>query len=274
MEELKKELVKEIAGMTYTQFVGYINQWNVPPGSLATINEWAIFGHVNQRSKVLELACTTGFSGREMSRMTGCSVLGIDICKTSIESAKYCKEKYASDLDLHYINADACTYELTEKFSHVIIGASLGFFERPLTMLKRLSTFFWDTGYILASPYYTSIEIPKELINECQHIIGITPTMCSYETVRDLYQDFEIAYESRKVIEIESEAQMKRYTEDVINNCCKQKKITSNEVYDLLYKRLYEIKRVSNDLHKYQKYSVMVLRYFNKVYPNRFIELF
>ena len=76
--------VSDIKSMTYTQFVAYIDQWNVPPGALNTINQWAVFGHVNANSKVLEIACTTGLSSREIAIITGCSSTGIDICEDSI----------------------------------------------------------------------------------------------------------------------------------------------------------------------------------------------
>lgn len=270
-----KDLVEKLKKMTYTQFVGFINQWNVPPGSLSTVNEWSVFGHVNSKSKVLEVACTTGFSGRELARMTGCSVVGIDICKSSIESAQYCKDAYGRNLKLSYVNADACIYKFKKKFTHVIIGASLGFFENPQAMLEKLNTYFDQSGgYILASPYYGDNNIPQDLINECKKIIGITPTMCSYDKVRNLFQNFEVAYESRKTIVLETEEQMAKYTKDTVTNCCRAKGINSPEVYDVMYKRLYDIKRVSNELHKYQRYSVMVLRYLPSVYPRRLIELF
>jgi SAM-dependent methyltransferase len=268
------ELIRKINDMTYTQFVGYIYQWNVPPGSLSTVNEWSVFGHVDSHAEVLEVACTTGFSGRELSRITGCSVVGIDICDSSISSASQSKSFYSPASNLKYIIGDACTFNFGQKFSHVIIGASLGFFQDQNGMLARLSTFFRESGYILASPYYGNENIPQPLIDECKKIIGITPTMCSYDTVRSLYETFEVAYESRKNIEIETVDQMKKYTFDTISNCCKLRRIESEEVFNALYSRLYAIKNVSNELHKHQRYSVLVLRYLESVYPNRFIELF
>jgi len=269
-----RQLIKEINEMTYTQFVGYINQWNVPPGSLSTLNEWSVFGHIDAQSHILEIACTTGFSGRELSRITGCSVVGIDICESSVDAAKQIKKLYSPTSNLQYIVGDACTFDFEQKFSHVAIGASLVFFQDPNGLLRRLNTFFRDSGYILASPYYGNDDIPQPLINDCKKIIGITPTMCHYDTVRSLYANFEVAYESRKNIVIETEDQMKKYTLDTITNCCKLRGIESEEVFDTLYSRLYSIKNISNELHRYQKYSVLVLRYLQSVYPNKFIELF
>ena len=67
---------------------------------------------------------------------------------------------------------------------------------------------------------------------------------------------------------------MEKYVADSIDNACRLRKISDERVRKAMYDRLYEIKYVSNELHKYQAYSVMVLRYLEKVYPNRFVELF
>lgn len=266
--------VKTIEAMSYTQFVAYIDQWNVPPGSLDTINQWSVFGHVKESSRVLEIACTTGLSSREIARITGCTSVGVDVCPDSIEAAKLNARMYGDGLNLHYECADACHFKTKEKFSHIIIGASLGFFSDPDYMLNRLPDFFDGEGYILASPYYKNGDMPEELKEECRRVIGITPTTMSYDKVRDIYANFEVAYEKRCSIVLETEEQMKKYTHDTITRACEIRNITSPELFECMYNRLYEIKRVSNELHRYQAYSVLVLRYLDKVFPNRFLELF
>lgn len=271
---MNHNLTETIKEMSYTQFVAFVNQWNVPPGSLSTVNEWSIFGHVKKESRILEVACTTGFSGRELARITGCSVTGVDICAASIDAAKQDSSIYGEDLNLQYIHTDACNYNSPHNFSHIVLGASLGFFDNPTQMLGRLKNFFGDLGYVLASPYYGTGNIPQDLISECQRVIGITPTSTHYDSIRSIYQNFEVAYESRKTIVLETPDQMRKYTEDTVQNCCRIKNITSDAVYQVLFDRLYEIKHISNELHKYQAYSVLVLRYLRKVYPNRFTELF
>ena len=40
----------DIKKMSYTQFIAFIDQWNVPPGALNTINQWSVFGHVSEKS--------------------------------------------------------------------------------------------------------------------------------------------------------------------------------------------------------------------------------
>lgn len=265
---------KTILKMSYTEFVAYVDQWNVPPGSLDTINQWAVFGHVDESSKILEVACTTGLSSREIARITGCASKGIDICPYSVDAAQYNAARYGKGMNLDYECADAAEYETDEKFTHVIIGAGLGFFKEPRKMLDRIPRFFNRSGYLLASPYYSCGEMPEKVKEDCKKIIGITPTTMNYDVMRNAYANYEIAYEKRCSIVIETEEQMKKYAYDTVKRGCEIRGISSEEVFDCMYNRLYSIKKVSNEMHKYQAYSVMVFRYIKDIYPNKFLELF
>lgn len=264
----------KIYTMSYTDFVALINQWNVPPGSLSTINEWSVFGHVDRSSTVLEIACTTGFSSRELARLTNCTALGVDISAASIEAAKFNAEYYGKGLQLHYQCGDATAYQPEQKLTHVILGASLGFFNDPHGMLRRICSFFDQTGYILASPYFSKGTMPEQVKKDCRRVIGIEPTITPYEEIRDFYQDYETVYESRKDIVLETEQQMRKYTADTVTRACELRKIESDSLYQAMFNRLYEIKAVSNEIHRYQGYSVLVLRYMKSVFPNRFVEYF
>lgn len=267
--------VENILNMNYTEFISFVNQWNVPPGSISTVSEWAKFSDLNSNSKVLEIACTTGFTGRELARKTNCSVVGIDICKESIEMAKLNHEKYFPELKLKYQYSDANQYKPNELFSHIVMGAALGFFEDKEQIIEKIVSMLENEGYLLVSPYYLSSEkLPVELIRRAQDIIGIYPTNFDYYTAMDTYKNFEIVYENRKKIVIETEEQMKKYCTDIINRACSMYQISSKEIYDVMYKRMYDIKVVCNDLHRYHDYSILVLRYNKNIYPNRYIELF
>ena len=45
--------VEEINKMSYPDFVGYINQWNVLPGAHVTLSKWAVFSRMDEKSKIL-----------------------------------------------------------------------------------------------------------------------------------------------------------------------------------------------------------------------------
>ena len=95
MEKITLEKIKK---MSYTDFVGLINQWNVLPGAFNTLSKWKIFSNLNKNSNILEIACTTGFSSRELAIMSKCSGKAFDISQNSINAAIENKKIYAPNI--------------------------------------------------------------------------------------------------------------------------------------------------------------------------------
>ena len=267
--------IEDLKKMPYTEFISFAHQWNIPPGSFVTLNEWAIFSRINKDSRILEIASTTGFSSREIARITGCSAVGIDMCSSSVERAQFNHQLYAKKLDLEYSCMDAGDVNSGKNFTHIILGAALGFFENPEKMINNLKELLEDDGMILVSPYYLKGDkLPKDLIEKTKKVIEINPTNFDYYEAIKPYENFEVLYENRKEIIPETEEQMEKYSRDTINTACKFHNITDEEIIEYMYQRMYEIKNICNELHKYFGYSVIVLRYRKNIYPNRYVELF
>lgn len=267
---MKKEQLEK---MSYVDFVGYINQWNVPPGSFSTVSKWKVFGNVSEESKVLEIASTSGFSLRELAILSGCSGVGVDLSEPSVDSSiKNAKSLNVNNVE--YICKNALDYKPNKKFSHIIIGAALKFFPEPQKVLNHITEFLVeDGGYILAAPFYAAKNVPAELIERCKKIFGITITSEDYETIINSYKDFEIIYEDRSSIREETDIEINFYCKSIIENCPTDKFYDSDS-RNYAYERLFEIKKTTNDLRKYQEYTVLVLRYRSKFFGKRFTELF
>lgn len=263
-----------IRNLSYTDFVGFINQWNVLPGSYVTLSKWACFSHLDKKSNLLEIACTTGFSSRELSLLSGCMGEGFDLSEKSVEMANYNKNKYARNINFSYKVANGYKFETKNKFSHIVVGASLGFFPDPQKMIEKCISMLKDGGYILASPFYITQQIPDNLIERAQKIFQITPTSVSYKEIMKLYNKLEIIFEERNNLVQETEEELNYYCKSTIDRTCEMLKIDNTDIYKAMYERLYDVKKMSNDLRPYQMYSVLVLRYRKSTYPNRFVELF
>jgi len=268
---------KFIKDLSYSEFVGFINQWNVGPGAYVTINKWVNFSNINSNSNILEIGCTTGFSSREIATLTNCNGVGIDISKYAIKMANYNKEQYASDIKIKYINVDAYDFNPQVKFTHIIVGASLKFFHDPNGIMNRcIKTFLNTNGYILASPFYVEKRIPDNLLKLGEKTFGIVPTNIGYKEIMSLYNKLEILYEDRdnRILQ-ETEEELKHYCKSTVDRTADFYNIDmGSRLYKTIYDRLYEIKTVTNLLRPYQKYSVLVLRYRKSIYPNRYVELF
>ncbi|WP_428510419.1 class I SAM-dependent methyltransferase [Roseateles sp.] len=263
-----------IDALNYPDFVGFINQWNVLPGAHDTISRWAIYGRVDDRSRVLQAACTTGFQSRELARLTGCAAVGVDLSPTAIEMARWNAERYAPQADLTYVNMDAVEYASDERFTHIAVGGGLKFFRDPPSALRSLLGQLKDGGYVLASPFWVTRPVPQSLMRQARDVFGIDPTNTGYDEVMALYRGLDLMYEQRFEINVEPEDEVERYCEATIARACEIRGVTDGAVIDAMMNRLRDVRRVSNLLRPYQNYSTLVLRYSAEQYPNRYVELF
>ncbi len=270
-QEITPKLIREFS---YTEFVGFVNQWNVLPGAYSTLSKWAVHSRMGEDSRLLEIGCTTGFSSRELATLTNCSGEAFDLSKLSVEMAKYNKKRYAPETDISYKVADGYKYKSQNNFTHIAVGASLKFFPDPEKMMNICLDLLEDGGYILASPFYVTSEIPDNLIKRAEKVFGITPTAESYKEIMQLYNKLEIIYQDRNKLRKETEKELEYYCKSTIDRACEIRNIDDEELYKVMFERLLEIKKMSNDLRPYQEYSTLVLRFRKSVYPNRFVELF
>lgn len=266
---------EEILKLSYTDFVGLVNQWNVPPGAFSTLNKWRVFGQVTKESNVIEVASTTGFSSRELSLMCDCRAHGIDISAKSVEAAKENAKKYAPNSKLSYSCQDATRYIPKKKYSHMIIGAAIRFFDNPQeALIKMAQNMLQEDGYILSCEFYVKKEIPKQLVEEARKVFDITVTQQEYKEVMRHYQGLTLLYEERNDIELETEQELQHYCESTIKRFQDQHPQYGQDVLEVMFNRLYEIKNMSNRLRPYQKYSVLVHKMDKRIFPNRYTELF
>lgn len=270
----KQYTAKQIINMSYTDFVGLVNQWNVPPGSYDTLTRWQVFGNITKDSSILEIACTTGFSSREIVRTTGAKALGVDISKASIEAARENKRQYAPNADLKYLAVDAMEYESKVKYSHVIIGAALRFFTNPEHTLKHFMGLIAPHGYLLSTEFYCIKPIPKELVDEARRVFNFTVTQQKYKDVMSIYHQLTLIYEDRKTIFQETEEELAYYCDSTIKRFVANNPGYSAQTLRVMYDRLMKIKGMSNKLRPYQNYSVLIHKVDPRYYPHRYTEIF
>ncbi len=264
----------DVRNASYTDFVAMVNQTNVPPGSYVTLSAWAAFGRIDASSSVLEVACTTGFSSRELARLTGCSAVGFDLSDDSVRIARYNHQDCDPGLRLEYFTADGTTAEPKGPFTHVVLGAALGFFPEPADMARRLSGFLTDGGLLLASPFWADRPLPPEVETVRREVFGITSPMETYKEAMALYRGFDVMYESRHEPVQETDEEIAHYCASTVDRACAQSGIWDAEVRRAMVERLTEVRQASNLLRRHLNYSVLVLRHDAATYPARYVELF
>jgi SAM-dependent methyltransferase len=265
---------KQITEMTYTDFIGLVNQWNVLPGAFTTLSKWITFSNITAKSHILEVACTTGFSSRGITELTGCSGVGIDISKPSVDQAIYNQKHYLGTERIKYLCANGYEFQTSDKFTHIIFGAALRFFPDSKNMLLKSLSLLTDNGYILSSEFFVIKKIPSHLVKRAKDIFNIDITQVGYKDVMKIYEGLEIIYEDRNNLIPETDEELKHYCKSTIDRAVKRLRINDEKIYKIMFDRLYAIKDMSNKLRPYQNYNVLILRYKKNIYPNRYIELF
>lgn len=144
-------------------------------------------------------------------------------------------------------------------------------------MLENCLNLIQDGGHLLCTPYYEIKKAPTSLNQRLHKTINLPSSAFggfSYKEVMELYNKFEIIYEEKNSLTLETEREIEYYCHSVVHRACSIHGCAEKDIYEALYNRLFEIRRVINESRKYQKYLVLVLRYRRSVYPKRFVALF
>jgi SAM-dependent methyltransferase len=260
--------------VSYPDFVGMINQTNVMPGAYTTLSRWAMYSRMNERSHLLEVACTTGFASRELVRMTGCSAVSFDLSDKAVAMAHYNHHQAAPESRRRYLQSDGYAFESDEEFTHIVVGSALGFFPDPSQMLQKCLSWLADSGYILATAFYSDEVMPEHVIERRRSVFGIPTLPETYKQAITHYAGLNLMYEHRSAMYQETAEEIEHYVLSTINRVCQQADIQDDAIRTAMIERLRLVKETTNLLRQYQHYAVLVYQYHKQQYPNRYVELF
>lgn len=158
-----------------------------------------------------------------------------------------------------------------------MVGGNLKFFDDPERMLLRTVDLLNENGLILATPYFDMHVIPEKIKLDLHQTIGLPLSVfqnSSYKENMKMYNKFEIMFEERNVLTSESDEEIEYYCNSVISRAAEMNRIVDPDVIEIMFNRLFKIRKTINKIRPYQGYSVLVLRYRKAVYPNRYVALF
>lgn len=168
--------LEQIWKMPYPDFVAFIDQDNSPPGHEGTVAWWSERAGIERGSRVLDLACNTGYSSRTLCKRVGCEAAGIDLSERAIAAARAAASAPCFDGKLEYRSGDASELPWPDaSFSHVVAGCCFGFIERRDRALDEVSRVLEPGGALcVAALAYTS-EPPSELLDALETCLGYRP---------------------------------------------------------------------------------------------------
>jgi ubiquinone/menaquinone biosynthesis C-methylase UbiE len=158
--------------LSYSDFLGLIKADNKPPGEEVTLDNWISWGRINRSSIILDLACSSGFSSRYISKKTGCKAIGIDLSKLAIVDA--ISKSVALNCNYYCENAEIMSRFSDATFTHIIAGSTFGFIKNPSLALQQCKRVLVQKGVLLTSNYYHKTNPPLAVLNKVSKIIGLS----------------------------------------------------------------------------------------------------
>jgi SAM-dependent methyltransferase len=264
--------VSQVEAMPYSDFVATINQTNVPPGAYSTLMDWKLYSGLRDDSRLIEVACSTGFTSRELAGLAGCVAHGFDLSPAAIERAVQNAGARARDGRLRYDVCDGYDFRPLWSPTHVAVGAALGFFPDPDRMMDRILSWFDQPGYVLGADF--SYRDPsEEAVRLRRDTFGIVGQMRQAEDVHKIYEGLNLYFCRSYTPLIETPGDIASYCTATIRRFVEQSGGVASDVAKAAYERLLGIKRATNTLRRFQTYHIFVYHHEGGRQP-RYVELF
>lgn len=259
MEKISKE---DLMKLSYTDFVSLIREENRPSGGKFTIREIVKNSFINEKSKVLEIGCTNGFSSIELNKLTNCEVIGIDINQNSIENANQRINENGLDpskVSFEYGNAEQLRFK-DNMFDLIICGNAMSFVSNKSKAIEEIKRVLKPNGFISIVPiWYTDIP-DKKLISKVNEELGFKIN-CTFRKDWLLFDKWglELYYKRDYSFVKRTYEDIKKYANNLINS----KKHLNN--YDesekqVIINRWIRTMKVFNDNLSLTNFSIILLR--------------
>ncbi len=171
---MKKYTSDEIAKMDYSRFVSLINERNRPSGGIKTVHTVAVNALISSESKILEIGSNTGFTSVNLSLLTGCSVIGIDINADSVKKADGYAQQMGVKNKVQFVQASATKIPFdNDSFDAVWASNVTSFIEDKETALKEYLRVLKVGGVLIVVPIYYRKKVPMSIVNDVSVAIGV-----------------------------------------------------------------------------------------------------
>lgn len=247
--------------MSYPDFVAFLGQTNTPPGGSRTVGFWVKESGLDASGRVLDLACTTGFSSRLAARTAGCRACGIDISEAAIEKARAEARSAGLAERLEYSVADAVRLPFEDgAFTHVLAGCNFSFIQRRDDALDEAHRVLVPGGRLCVSNFYYASPPPVDVLRRVEEAVGFVPDAA---WTRSFWESFlsrrfrRSAGEDRELPVLEASRLKAEIRRHVFEEAPALRGLPE-PVKEACFERLAAVRLVLNEHRRYQRYTVEV----------------
>lgn len=163
----------EIESLDYSSFVSLIDERNRCSGGIKSVHNVIVNSRINEKSNVLEIGCNTGFSSVNLSYLSGCNVIGIDINEESLKLARRYAKRNGLEKKVRFLLEDA--EHLTfgdETFDLVWASNVTSFVKNKDSAISEYLRVLKFGGTLSIIPIYYKKNPPEDLVLKISKAIG------------------------------------------------------------------------------------------------------
>lgn len=165
--------VSGIETMPYVTLLARLGEANRPPGGITTIRKFIVNCCIRPETTVLHAGCNAGFSSREIARITGCEMLGVDISAEMAAKAELIARSERIER-LRYQQADMRALPFADhRFDVTFSAGALAFVVGHRAAMDEWLRVTRPNGMIADAELYYREEPPASIRAEVARIIGV-----------------------------------------------------------------------------------------------------
>lgn len=161
-----------IRAMSYNELIGLVRETNRFPGGKKSLFAIASRLMMNRDTKVLDIGCSTGSTAIELSRLTGCKAVGVDINPMSIAEA--CRRAEMAEAPAEFVLGDATNLAFEDgRFDVVVCGNVTALIPDKQAAVREYSRVLREGGVLVAAPLYYVTSPPDDLVERVRSAIKV-----------------------------------------------------------------------------------------------------
>lgn len=248
---------------SYASLVGLLHQENTPPGAMQSLIFWLQKSCINKTSHVLDLACSTGYSSRNVARLTGCTGAGIDIDQEGIRSARLMAER--DDVQtFEYHIADATELPFADgTFSHILAGCTFAFISHQTKALKEAHRVLKTGGALCVANFFYHSEPPPALLDAIHQHIGFRPqSNWTQEWWATFFSNsgFDLVEEKISLLSGRTEDEIESEVKSMVYDVSHRLSQADTTILETAYQKMKSARLAANEQRDYQGLAVQVWR--------------
>ncbi|MFH2109762.1 MAG: class I SAM-dependent methyltransferase [Candidatus Bathyarchaeota archaeon] len=154
--------LKEIEGLGYYDFMGYMGVPFFNIGGAASMDRLAELCHITENTKVLEVGCGTGGNACYLANRYGCSVVGVDIAEHMVEYAQRRADELGLTDRVSFRVGDAYSLEFPDDGFDAVLTVFVSQFLDPARAFPEFLRVLKPGGCLGINEMYRADHVPPE----------------------------------------------------------------------------------------------------------------